>query len=413
MAVQTVVKTIGTTGVYSTPQLHEDGAPGNYTTAEKSSAGTFAVASFSQGETITFVGSGATGKFLDTDSTGPGTGTYILYGLVTGNVATSDVATGGTSGATCIVSSGTPTDTGVIWQGQLQNQEFSGTGVQLAVGGGTNSSTAYYHLTTVTGASFRDHASVQSNALKYDATLGAAIRGTSANTYTVNLADQGRITGVQVTATGAGGRAILFEENNNVAQFCIFEGRYVGTNVAIGIIAWNGTTTATVKDCLIVERASAADHLIGTGTASPSFYNCTIVAPDDLATAPVSIFLSGASGTVTVQNCGLFAGGDSPTAAGSATFNFTTCHGDDSTPAAGITTATFSSQFQNVNDATRDFRLVTGADMKDTGTTDTTNAPIDIAGTARPSGSAYDGGCWELVQAAGGTYPGADGCGAW
>jgi len=102
---------------------------------------------------------------------------------------------------------------------------------------------------------------------------------------------------------------------------------------------------------------------------------------------------------VTVQNCGLFAGADVGTAAGSATFTFTTCHGDDSTPATGITTATYANQFQNVNDATRDFRLVTGAAMKDTGTTDATNAANDIAGTARPSGSAYDVGCWEFVAA--------------
>lgn len=412
MATQTIVRTVGSTGHFSTPQLWEDGAPANLVTAEKSSAGTFAVDSFSQGETITFVGSGATGKFLDTDSTGPGTGTYIIYGLVTGNVAASDVATGGTSGATCIVSSGTPTDTGVIWQGQQQNQEFSGTGVQLDIAGSSTNASNYKEYTTVAGASFRDHASVQSNALKYDASLGAAIRGTSNNTATVSNGEGStRFSKLQVTATGTGGRAYLDTVANTaaIAEFAIFEGTYVANGTTLGVTAFVGK----VKNCLIVQRASGADHIIGTGTQSPSYYNCTIVASDDLATSPVSIFLSGASGTVTVQNCGMFAGGDKPTAAGSATFNFTTCYGDDSTPASGITTATYANQFQNVNDATRDFRLVTGADMKDTGTTDSTNAATDIAGTARPSGSAYDVGCWEFVAAGSATYPGADGCGAW
>jgi hypothetical protein len=101
---------------------------------------------------------------------------------------------------------------------------------------------------------------------------------------------------------------------------------------------------------------------------------------------------------VTAQNCGLFAG-DSTKAvkSGTATFNFTTCYSDIS-GTAGVTQTTYSSEFQNVNDATRDFRLKTGAAQIDTGTTDATNAQFDIAGTERPEGAAYDVGCWELVQ---------------
>lgn len=410
MAVQTIEKTVGTTGVFSTPQLAEDGAPADLTTAEKSAAGTFLVAAFAQGESLTFVGSGATGKLLHTDSTGAGNGTYVIYGLVTGNPAASDVVTGDTSGATCVLSSGTPTDTGVIWQPQLQNQEFSGTGTQLTIAGGTTSVTTYKHFTTDTGASFRDHASVQSNALKYDATLGAAIRGTSASTITVDCQEgTARLSNLQITATGSNARGITTAGANQVFAFLIVEGTFTGTQANGGVFGGNGSGLS--HDCLFIQRASGAEHIIGCGTGNPSFYNCTMVAPDDLATAPTAVF--DGSGTVTVQNCGLFAGADVSTHIGSGTFNYTTCYGDDSTPATGITTVTYSSQFQNVNDATRDYRLVTGSDMKDTATTDATNAAVDIAGTARPSGSAYDGGCWEFVQAGTATYPGADGCGAW
>ena len=59
----TITKKIGSGQVYTTLQSHEDGAPVNYTTAEKSAAGTFAVAAFVQGETLSFVGSGAAGAF--------------------------------------------------------------------------------------------------------------------------------------------------------------------------------------------------------------------------------------------------------------------------------------------------------------------------------------------------------------
>jgi hypothetical protein len=92
--------------------------------------------------------------------------------------------------------------------------------------------------------------------------------------------------------------------------------------------------------------------------------------------------------------------GDSTKAikAGSATFNHTTGYSDIS-GTTGVTQTTYGDAFQNVNDATRDFRLKTGSALINNGTTDATNAPIDIAGTARPDGAAYDVGCWELVTA--------------
>jgi hypothetical protein len=399
MAATTAVKTIGTTGKFSTPQLWEDGAPADLTTAEKSAATTFLVAAFQQGESLTFVGSGATGKLLDTDSTGAGTGTYVTYGITAGNPAASDVVTGGTSGATCVLTSGTADNVGVLWEGQCQNQEFSGTGTQVTFAGTTTDTAAYKHLTTVAGASFRDNANVQTNALQYNASNGAGILGTSANAITVVASEnRNRVSNLQISATGSGGRALNSGSAATVIyKNLILEGKYTGTNSGIGVLY--ATADLTCINLVIIQRASGADHIIATSLSNPLFYNCTFVAPDDHATAPTSIFLSGASGTVTVQNCAIFAG-DSTKAikAGSATFNFTTCYSDIS-GTTGVTQTTFANAFQNVNDATRDFRLKAGSALIDTGTTDATNAPIDIAGTARPSGAAYDVGCWEFVAA--------------
>lgn len=399
MAVATVVKTIGTTGVFSTLQLWEDGAPASLTTAEKSAAGTFLVASFIQGETLNFSGSLATGKFLDTDSTGPGTGSYITYGLTAGDPGTGNTVTGATSLATCVLSSGTPTDVGVIWQGQCQNQEFSGTGVQLTIAGSTASATAYKELTAVAGTSFRDHADKATNALRYNASNGAAIRGTSADTDTVSISNNhARVSKLQIAATGAGGRALLANAAPVLLDFLILEGMYVGTSPAIGVLGAESTTT--IRNSAIILRASAADHIIGTGDANTFFYNCTIAASDDLATAPASVFRSTANGfsTITVKNCGLFAG-DSTKAikSGADTFVFTTCYSDIS-GTLGVTQATYSSEFENVTDASRDFRLKSTAAQVNTGTTDSTNAANDIIGTARPQGAAYDVGCWEYAS---------------
>ncbi len=391
--VETVVKTIGTTGTFSTPQLWEDGAPAALTTSERSACGTFLVAAFQQGESLTFVGSAATGKFLDTDSTGAGNGTYVTYGITAGNPATSDVVTGGTSGATCVLSSGTPTHTGIIWQGQLQNQEFSGTGTQLTINGSTVGSTTYKELTTVAGASFNDHANKATNALAYNAANGAAIKGTSNSGITVVMTENfARLSNIQVTATGTTATA-LSTGNSALIQRCIFEGTATAATVTAGVIASNAIYT--LANSVVILRATAADHIIGTGTGSSNFFNVTIVAPDDLATAPTSIFTSGASGTVTVQNASLFAGDSSKAIkAGSATFTFTTSFSDIS-GTTGVTQATYANEFVDVNTATSDFRLKAGAAEIDAGTTDTTNAATDIIKTARPVGASYDVGAWE------------------
>ena len=393
MAVTTVAKTIGTTGTFSTLQLWEDGAPANLTTSNNWTAGTF-VGTFTQGEVVT--GTGITGgKLLDTDGS-----TYITFGTTT-TPAAGITITGSTSGATCVISGAA--NVGVIWQGQCQNQTFSGASLLLTFSGSTSSSTAYKHLTTVAGASFRDNANVQTNALHYNTANGVAITQSGINNETITTSEGAvRLSGLQIAATGTGGRAFTDTAGGvGTYDFNIFEGTYVGTSATLGVIST--TNTKTVRNCLVIQRATAADHIVGTGTSSTAYTNCTFVAPDDLATAPTSIFLSGASGSVTAKNCSMFAG-DSTKAikAGSATFTFTTCYSDIS-GTTGVTQTTYGNEFQNVNDATRDFRLVTGAAGKDTGTTDSTNAANDIAGTARPSGSAYDVGCWEFVQAAGRT----------
>lgn len=333
MATFTVAKTIGTTGTFSTPQLWEDGAPASMTTAERSDATTFLVAAFVQGEALTFVGSGATGKLIDTDSTGAGTGSYVSYGLISGNVATNDVCTGGTSGATCVITSGTPNFTGCIWEGDCQNQEFSGTGVQLTVSGSAVSSTTYKKFTTVAGASFADNANAQTNALAYNASNGCGIKGTSNNTNTITQGEAfSLVTKMQCSATGSGGRGLDLQNAGTSADKCIVEGKYTATSVSLGCLIYTASSVGAVSNTLIIQRATGADHIVGTGTGSPRFFNCTFAAPDDLATAPTSCFLSGASGTVTLQNCCYFLG-DSTKAisAGSATYNHTTCESDSST----------------------------------------------------------------------------------
>lgn len=400
MASVTVVKTIGTGGDFSTLQLWEDGAPVDLTTAEKSAATTFLVAAFVQGESLTFVGSEATGKLLDTDSTGAGTGTYVTYGITAGNPAASDVVTGGTSGATCVLTSGTADNVGVIWEGQCKNQEFTAASTVITVNGSTSSATAYKKLTTEAGASFRDNVNVQTNALRYNASNGAGIRATTTANVSAAVFTEShcQALNLQFTSDASEARGHTSNGDDQRHENLILEGRTATTSATVSTARFLNLA-AKVINVVVIVRVASAGSIVATSTGTPDFFNCTFVCPDDLA-GPTAIFQSGASGTVDVQNCGLFAG-DSTKAikTGSATYNFTTCHSDIS-GTSGVTQVTYSSQFQNVNDATRDYRLKTGAGMIDSGTTDATNAAVDIAGTSRPSGSAYDTGCWEFVQAA-------------
>jgi len=386
----TVTTTIGSSGTYSTPQLWEDGSSADLTTAEKSAAGTFAVAALQRGETLTWTTGGATAKLLETDSTGAGNGTYITYGIISGTPGAGTV-TGGTSTGTCVSTYADPLNTGVIWRGECQNQEFSGAGTQLTVSGSTSASTAYKECTTVAGASFRDHANKLTNALRYDSANGCGIRVTGSDSEVVSMNESNaRLSSIQCQAPTINSKALNISGADPLVEFCLCE----GTDIAQGAVLAQGS--GILRNTVIIQRGSAAASILRGGIGVGFVYNCTLVASDDLATAPTAVLECSAGGTITVQNCGLFAG-DSTKAvtAGSATFNFTTCYSDIS-GTSGVTQTTYGNEFQNVNDATRDFRLKTGAAQIDTGTTDATNAPVDIVGTTRPKQAAYDVGAWEF-----------------
>jgi hypothetical protein len=292
-----------------------------------------------------------------------------------------------------------------IWQGQLQNQTFSGSGALVTFTGITTDATRYIELTCVAGASFADNANVQTNALRYNTANGAAITGSgnyeSNGPIIVNAQNNLRFTKLQIAATGTQGQAIqnggAFTPGTGViVDRCILES--VSTHADGTII--NGGTGSLAKNCLIINRAASGISAIASvqGSTGNNYYNCTLASPRAVASAA----FAGNYGSNTIKNCGFF----NATAAksGSASPTYTTCYTDIASPPSGCTTTAFSTssgaQFQNITDGTHDFRIKTGSSLIDVGTTDSTNAPTDIAGTSRPSGSAYDVGAWEYVSAA-------------
>jgi len=388
----TTVKKIGSGCVFTTPQSHEDGAPANHVTAELSAAGTFAVASFVQGETLNFSGSGAVGKFLDTDSTGPGTGSTISYGLVSGNVTNGNTVTGATSGATCVISGSTPSFVKCVWRGEINASSDVFTAV-LAVSGGTTDIAAYYELTTATGAALKDHADVAANTmpLRIDLTKGCGIDHSAAYTIPItNNQAYSRFSYLQVKTTGGGGGAPAFyQQLANVVldvHACLFE------SVRTNVVDLYGTNNI-MRNSLIVCRG-ASKNLTANVRNSARLINCTAVTPSDIA-KPTNI-LGGAYGAASIKNTALFWGTGLYT---STAPTFTTCANDNGSPPSGVSQVTYdTSLFENISDGTHDFRLPAGSALIGAGTVDNTYALTDIFGRTR--GATNDIGCWQRPPAA-------------
>lgn len=279
-----------------------------------------------------------------------------------------------------------------IWQGQCFNQEFfSSSAALLSVSGSTTDATRYKELTTYAGASFIDNANAQTNALRYNASNGAAIRGTYAWAGPVSVNESYfRISKVQIQSS----TAVAFNGGGTtgmVMDKCIVE------NSGTSNEALKTYGSCTVKNSLIVGRSSGVIALLSNGTNA---YNCTFART---GSGTANIF-NGSYGASTLKNCAFF-GAAATLAGGSTSKTYTTCYTDTSSPPSGCTTVAYDtstgSGFENKTDSTRDFRIKTGSALLDVGTTDTTNAANDIVGTARPQGSAYDVGAWELVVASG------------
>lgn len=287
-----------------------------------------------------------------------------------------------------------------IWRGECKSESFTNSGNNvITFAGVTTDATRYLELTCQTGASFSDNASVQTNALRYNTANGAAI--SSSNNYSVNTAVSVettlnvRLTGLQIASTGSAGGILGSSGTAIVIDRCIVES---SANNANPIYSFGGGTV--IKNSLIVHRgASPANSAVGIANGT-SVFNCTIVASNGTG----AVAFEGNYSSPVVKNCAVFnftaikSGGNTPT--------YTTCFTDVASPPSGFTTIAYSTgsgaQFQSITDGTHDFRIKTGSSLKDVGTTDSTNAATDIAGTARPSGASYDVGAWEFVSGGGG-----------
>lgn len=290
------------------------------------------------------------------------------------------------------LTAGSGNDTVQVGQCYNDSDSFVSATNLLTLSGHTTDVTHTITLTTGTGQSFRDNPNAQTNELRYNQSNGVGIRMTGGFDVAIIVSDSNTfISNLQITGTPAQSGSRAFVNSGSavvVIDDCILEGS--GTNLVS--IQNSGTK---LRNSLVVQRSASAGSIarVQDGAAA---YGCTFAVPSDVAAATNGINIA-YTGSV-LENCAIFGA----TNALSTTTGVTvTTSMTDATGSTGLTGGkTYANQFQNTADATRDYRTKSGADLLDAGTTDATNGTPDIVGTARPQGSAYDIGPWELVAAA-------------
>lgn len=307
------------------------------------------------------------------------------------------VGTGGDYSTAGAANSACPADlvaSDQVYQLQFKNQthNLTGAAVTIFLGTGKTDATRYIEWTTEAGASFRDNASVQTNALKFDSTRGACISSTSGYSNVISIQQEyTRFNKLQVMASGNGAVPVVATKRCWI-DGCILE-------------AWSGATQSsnpTTGDCLVTytlhtQQGDAKDAIV---VASGNYVGIgnTYVVPTNHTAATYGV--RGNYATATLKNCAIF-GATNALKDNNSTFTKTTCYTDQAGPPSGFTQIAYDtstgSGFQSIG-STNDFRIKSTSALINSGTTDTTSV-TDIAGTALPNGAGYDVGCWEFVLA--------------
>ncbi len=281
-----------------------------------------------------------------------------------------------------------------VWKGECYNDSEFTAGVTIS--GQTTDATRYVWLTAAAGQSFQDHASVRTNALKYDQTKGVGVRASVefSSAFVATAAVRVLISRLQFFVPYIYAGAGWYFANNSVIRDCIVEGEVYGP--LIDFFNAGASSNSAAINCVFIRKhaeTSAAPAQRG------QFINCTVVRPSNF-TAGGTAFTRDYG--LSVKNCAAFGFTTFRSGTGSSfytgSYNASDCAADaqDTNSTGGLT---FANCFENT---TNDFRLKAGSPLIGAGNTDATNAPNDITGTARGVGTAGDIGAWEYTAGGGG-----------
>lgn len=267
-----------------------------------------------------------------------------------------------------------------IWRGEVLNQELAQT---LTIAGQTTDATRYVELTAQAGASFADHADKETNPLRYNASVGAAISASAPYGTAVTITTpHTRVSRLQF-ADGTVGptRAINIDGTSTLLDQCI-----IRTAVTCGLAGSSGT----VRNVFLQSNGGNV-FAVGTNT---SVLNCTFVRPINLGNTTWGITNNYTS--ITIRNTAIF--GVSNFASVSFTGNNNASNATIGWGTDNQASLAYADQFEEPSSAsgTQDYRLKAGATLIDNGADLSANGvTTDIVGTAR--GATYDIGAWEVA----------------
>lgn len=290
-----------------------------------------------------------------------------------------------------------------IWKGECYNDsEFTigGSSNYFTISGQTTDATRYVWLTTAAGQSFLDSAGKLTNAMRYNQANGVGFK-TITTGYTAGMqisANYTRIENIQAyydSNYSGGWEFFKITGSGCLVQNCILQTRKPDGR-SIGL----GATTKLVNVLCIAAGTSANNYGVASGNVGNELHNVTFVRPSDLAAATtqgVGFSYSYYPLCVNVAVFGWNGGFKGVMSSYPAGSDYNCTDGASAPGANSLTGKTFSSQFQTVTDAAKDFRVKAGSDLINAGTPDATyTGGLDIIGQTR-SATAPTIGAWEFI----------------
>lgn len=276
--------------------------------------------------------------------------------------------------------------------GQCFNQEFDGAGSTVISFSAHDTTLGEIILETATGASFQDNANIRTNALRYNASNGAALK-TNGNYNRVidNSSAIGRLTIRKLQFKNDGSYPEVVQVGSAIFKDCIIEHT---ANGAACMKIDNGTIINT----LIIQRGTGNGITSG---ANVTFINSLIIRPTNVTPAGTGIVET--YSTCKLINTGVF--GFSSVKSGTfdaASSNNATDLSSGLPGSSNQHSVVFSSSTPFINgtaaSSAHDFRLANdGNSLINNGVLDVTNAPNDISLTARNNPPEIS--IWELSGA--------------
>ncbi len=291
--------------------------------------------------------------------------------------------------------------------GLLWNDGNISRSTPVTLSGHTTTSTNNITLQCAPGESFYDNSAYLTNPLSPSSSYGVQITRTPAYGQGVICSDNFTVLrGFQLVAQASG---IVLDDalrltNNVTVDRLLVQWRDNENPSIFGLILGLGGGTITCTNSVFIDKQVAGGNSrFYRGTTSDLLMaNCTIYSA---VVSSSTAFETNYSGTITLSNT-IFIGYASSSAgawsAKTARNNLTDLaaysSGWTDTGSATLFSQTASAQFVST---TSDLKLKTGAPAINAGFTDTTDIPsaIDVYGTSRPQGSAWDIGAFEYVAA--------------